>query len=259
MRAIWSGAVSFGLVTIPTKLYSGTQSNKLEFHLLREGDNCPIKFERVCRADGKEVPYEKIVKGYEYEDGDYVVLSKEDFKKANVEKSSTVDILDFVNEDEVDSIFYEKPYYLAPDNNGDKSYALLRDALKKSKKVAIASFVMRSREHIAVIKPYGKLLVLNQLRYHDEIRDSEDLNLPAEKKANDKELKMAMTLIDQMTAKFKPKEYSDTYIEDLKRIIKEKAKGKKPKTKGKKPQTAKVVDIMSQLKKSIEDNKKSAA
>lgn len=259
MRAIWSGAISFGLVTIPTKLYSGTQSNKLEFHLLREDDHCPIKFERVCRSDGKEVPFDNIVKGYEYEEGDYVVLSKEDFDKANVEKSSTIDIQDFVNESEVDSIFYEKPYFLAPDKNGEKSYALLRDALKTAKKVAVASFVMRSRENIGVIKPYGKLLVLNQLRYHDEIRDSGKLDLPDEKKAGDKELKMALALIDQMTAKFKPEDYADSYIEDLKRIIETKQKGKKPKAKGKKPQTAKVVDIMSQLKKSIEENKKSAA
>lgn len=259
MRAIWSGTVSFGLVNIPVKLYSGSESHSLDLDMLRRGDLCPVKYARVCRADGKEIPYDDIVKGYEYEEGDYVILEKEDFEKANVEKTQAIEITDFVMEDEVDKIFFEKPYYLEPDKAGSKPYALLREALKKSKKVGIATFVIRNREHIAVLKPYGKLLLLNQLRYHDEIRETSELKLPDEKNIKEKELKMALSLIDEMTGKFKPEEYEDTYIEDLKKIIEAKAKGKKPKVKGKKKEATKVLDMMDLLKKSINQKKKTAA
>ncbi len=258
MRAIWSGTISFGLVTIPVRLFSGSESHSLDLDMLRKDDLCPVKYARVCRSDGKEIPYEDIVKGYEYKEGDYIVLEEEDFEKANVKKTKTIDIQDFVKESEVDTIFYEKPYYLEPDKGGDKPYALLREALKKSKKVGVANFVMRNREHIAVIKPYGSLLLLNQLRYHDEIRDTKELNLPDSKIVNDKELKMAMSLIDQTTAKFKPEEYEDTYIEDLKKIIETKAKGKKPKVKREEPKKSNVVDMMTLLKKSLEKKKNAA-
>ncbi|HSD63543.1 MAG TPA: Ku protein [Ignavibacteriaceae bacterium] len=259
MRAIWSGLISFGLVNIPVKLYSGSESHSLELDMLRKDDLCPVKYARVCRSDGKEIPYEDIVKGYEYQEGDYVVLEKEDFEKANIIKKNAIDIQSFVNETEVDSIFYEKPYYLEPDKGGDKPYALLREALKKSKKVGVANFVMRNREHFAVLKPYGNLLLLNQLRYHDEIRETKSLNLPESKVVNNDELKMALSLINQTTSKFRPEKYKDTYIEDLKKIIEAKAKGKKPVTKGKAPKPSKVDDMMKLLKKSLEKNKKSAA
>jgi DNA end-binding protein Ku len=259
MRAIWSGVISFGLVNIPVKLFSGSESNSIDLDMLRRGDLCPVRYARVCRSDGKEIPYEDIVKGYEYREGDYVVLEKEDFEKANVEKTKSIDITDFVDENEVDSIFYEKPYYLEPDKSGNKPYALLREALKKSGKVGVATYVLRNREHIAVLKPYGDLLLLNQLRYHDEIRSSKDLNLPDSKIVKQKELNVALSLIDQFTSKFKPEEYSDTYIEDLKKIIEEKAKGHKPKPKGKTPKQTNVVDMMTLLKKSLNQKKKSAA
>jgi DNA end-binding protein Ku len=259
MRAIWSGSITFGLVNIPVKLYSGEESHDLNLDMLRRGDLCPVKYSRVCRADGKEIPYDEIVKGYEYSEGDYVVLEKEDFVKANVEKTKSIDIQDFVDEREVDSIFYEKPYYLEPDKGGAKPYALLREALKKSKKVGIANFIVRNREHIGVIKPYDKLILLNQLRYHDEIRSPEDLKLPDSKNVKEKEIKMALALIDQLAGKFKPDEYKDTYIEDLKKLIEAKAKGKKPKTKGKEPKPTKVIDMMTLLKKSLNKNKKTAA
>jgi DNA end-binding protein Ku len=259
MKAIWSGSISFGLVTIPVKLYSGSQNNTLDLDMLRKGDLCPVKYSRVCREDGKEIPWEDIVKGYEYKEGDYVVLDKEDFEKANVEKTKTIDILDFVKESEVDSLFYDKPYYLEPEKAGIKPYALLREALKKSKKVGIGSFVIRNREHIGVVKPYGKLIVLNQLRYHDEIRDYDELNLPDDKNIKEKELKMAMELIDKSTSKFKPEEYEDTYVEDLKKVIEAKAKGRKPKAKGKEPKQAKVINMMDLLKKSLDQKKKKSA
>ena len=259
MKVIWSGSVSFGLVTIPVKLYSGSQSNTLDLDMLRRGDLCPVKYSRVCRDDGKEIPWEDIVKGYEFKDGDYVVLDKEDFEKANVEKTKTIDVLDFVKESEIDTLFYEKPYYLEPEKAGVKPYALLREALKKSKKVGIGNVVIRNREHIGVIKPYGSLLVFNQLRYHDEIRDHKDLNLPESKMVKEKELNMAIELIDKSTSKFKPGDYEDTYIEDLKKIIEAKAKGKKPKAKGKEPKQAKVIDMMTLLKKSLDQKKKKSA
>ena len=259
MKAIWSGSISFGLVNIPVKLYSGSQNNTLDLDMLRRGDLCPVRYARVCRDDGKEIPWEDIVKGYEYSDGDYVVLEKEDFEKANIEKTKTIDVYDFVKESEIDTIFYEKPYYLEPEKNGIKSYALFREALKKSKKVGIGNVVIRNREHIGVVKPYGKLLVFNQLRYHDEIRDYKELNLPDAKKIKAKELDMAQELINQSTTKFKLDEYEDTYIEDLKKIIEAKAKGKKPTKKGKAPKQAKVIDMMTLLKKSLNQKKKKSA
>ena len=259
MRAIWSGSISFGLVNIPIKLYSGSQNNTLDLDLLRRGDLCPVRYARVCRSDGQEIPWDDIVKGYEYKDGDYVVLEKEDFEQANVEKTSTIDIDDFVKESEIDTLFFEKPYYLEPEKSGVKPYALLREALAKTKKVGIGSFVIRNREHIGVIKPYGDLLVLNQLRYHDEIREHKELILPSSKEIKEKELKVAVELINQSTAKFKPKKYKDTYIEDLKKIIEAKAKGRKPKMKSKPSKPSNVVDMMTLLKKSLFEKKKDAA
>lgn len=259
MRAFWSGSISFGLVNIPIKLYSGTEGHRLDLHLLRDKDLCPIRFARVCRADGEEVPWEHIVRGYEYAEGDYVILEKEDFEKADVKKTHTIDISSFVHEDEIDPIFFEKPYYLEPEKTGMKAYALLREALSKSKKVGIGNYVLQHREHIGIIKPYGNLIILNQLRYHDEIRDHEKLNLPENVDIKEKEINMAIELIKQLTDKFKPEEYEDTYINDLKKIIEAKAKGKKLKKVKQVPEAEEVTDIMSLLKKSLEASKKSAA
>lgn len=255
MRAIWTGALSFGLVNIPIRLYSATEDHGLDFDMLHKEDLSPIRYARVCRADGKEVPYEDIVKGYEYEKGDYVVLDQEDFKKANVKKTKTIEIVDFVKEDEIDPIYFEKPYYLEPDKGAAKPYALLREAIKKSKKVALAKFVLRNREHIAVIKVSGNVLVLDQLRFDSEIRPPDSLNLPKSEKANTREIDMALSLIDQLSAHFKPEQYKDTYAQDLKAIIEEKAEGKKPKTKGKAPQPTEVRDLMAALRASLEKQK----
>lgn len=258
MRAIWSGSISFGLVNIPVKLYSGSESHSLDLDMLRKSDLCPVKYQRICEKDGEEIPYDEIVKGYEYSDGDYIVLTDEDFEAANVEQTNTLEILDFVKEEEIDSRYFEKPYYLEPAKGGTKPYALLREALKKSGKVGIASYVLRNKGHVGLVKPEGNLIILNQLRYADEIRKPEDLNLP-EEKVKEKEIELALTLIDQLTTHYKPEKYKDTYVEDLKRIIEEKAKGKKPKPKGKEPKPTKVVDMMSLLKKSIQQKKKQAA
>lgn len=257
MHPIWSGTISFGLVNIPIKLYRGSESHSLDLDMLRKSDLCPIKYLRVCKYDPKqkEVPYEEIVKGYEYSHGDYVVLTDEDFENANVEKTHMIDIVDFVKEDEIDSRYFEKPYYLEPNKGGEKAYALLREALKKSDKVGIANFVMRNRGHIGIVKPHGPLLLLNQIRYADEVRNYNELKLPEEKNIQHRGIELALALIAQFSGKFNPKKYKDVYTADLKRIISEKARGKKPKVQGKIPKPTKVIDLMAILKKSLNKNK----
>ncbi|KTC65071.1 Ku protein (plasmid) [Legionella adelaidensis] len=256
MRAIWSGAITFGLVNIPIKIYSATESHSLNFDLLRRKDLCPVKYARVCSTDGKEVEWEDIAKGYEYREGDYVVLEKDDFEKASPEKTHTIDITQFANEQEVDSIFYETPYYLEPQKEGQKAYALLREALKESKMIGIGEFVLRNHESLVVLKPYGDLILLNKLRYNDEVRDTKHLSLAKAELINPKELKMAMQLINQLSESFKPKEFKDTYIADLKKIIEAKAKGKKVKKGKYLSDRGKVTDIMDLLKKSLKPEKK---
>lgn len=259
MRPLWSGSISFGLVNIPVKLFSGSQSNTLDLDMLRKGDLCPVRFARVCRSDGREIPYQDIVKGYEYHEGDYVVLTDKDFEIANVKKTKTIDILDFVKEGQIDSIYYEKPYYLEPDKSAGKSYALLREALRKSKRVGVARFVLHKREHIGVLKAHDRMIVLNQLRFQDEIRPTDDFTLPAERGLKDREIDMAIALIDELTTTFKPGVYKDTYIRDLKKIIEQKAKGEKPRVHGKAPRPSNVKDLMTLLKTSLKENKKRAA
>lgn len=254
MRAIWTGALSFGLINIPVRLYSATTSQGLDLDMLHKKDLSPIRYARVCRTDGREIPWEDVVKGYEYNDGDYVVLTDEDFKKANVRKTKTVDIEDFTDEKQIDPIYYEKPYYLEPDKGATKAYGLLLYALKKAKKVGVAKFVIRNKEHLGIIRPFKKVLLLNQLRYKSEIRPFDELDLPTEEKTKSREVDMALKLINQLTATFKPEQYKDTYTEELKEVIKQKAKGKKPKAKGKEPEPTEVTDIMAMLKASLEEH-----
>ena len=252
MKSIWKGAISFGLVNIPVKMYSGSQSHSLELDMLRKGDHCQVKFKRVCGDDGKEIPYSEIVKGYKYQGGDYVILTNEDFEKANVEKTHSIDIVNFVDESEVDTVYFEKPYFLEPEKSGSKPYVLLREAIKKSKKVGIARFVMKNREHMGVIKVYKNALVYNQMRFFDEVRDTKDLAIPEGKAVSAKEIELALTLIKQLNDKYDPKTYKDTYIDDLKKIIDQKAKGKTVKAKGKAPKPTNTKNLMSLLKKSLE-------
>lgn len=255
MRAIWNGALSFGLVNIPVRLYSATSERTLDLNLLHKEDLSPIRFAKVCKAEEKEVPYENIVKGYEYHDGSYIVLTEEDFNKANVRATKTIEILDFANEKQIDPIFFEKPYFLEPEKGAAKAYALLREAINRSKKVAVAKFVLRNREHLAVIKPRNKALVLNQMRFFNEIRSTEDLNLPANTAIKEKEMNVALALINQLSGAFKPEAYKDTYINELLKIIEEKAKGKKPKARGKAPQKTEVTDLMAMLRASLQKQK----
>jgi DNA end-binding protein Ku len=255
MRAIWSGALSFGLVNIPVKLYSATAGVGLDLTMLHKKDLSPIRYAKICRADGKEIPYEDIVKGYEYQKGDFVVLTEEDFKKANVEKTKAIEIESFAKESEIDPIYFEKPYYLEPEKGAEKAYALLRESLKKSKKIGIAKFVLRNREHLAAIRPEGKVIVLEQMRFQEEVRPATDLTLPDAKKAGNREVEIALALIDQLTEHFDASKYKDTYTDELKKVIEAKAKGKPIKAKGKEPQITEVADIMAMLKKSLEKEK----
>jgi DNA end-binding protein Ku len=257
MKAIWSGSLSFGLVNIPINLYSAAEERTLSFKLIDKHGNCPISYVRVCRSNHKEVPYADIVKGYEYQKGDYVILDEADFKKASPKKTALIDIVQFSDQADIDPIFFEKPYYIEPDKKAIKAYALLRDALHKTKKVAIAKFVLREKEHIAAIKPEGDILVLNQLRYSDEIKKDVDINVPKSDAYGEQELAVAVTLIKQLDKKFDPKKFRDTYTEELREIIKAKAKGKTvPISKEKAPaETSDMRDLMKLLKQSLEKEK----
>jgi DNA end-binding protein Ku len=257
MRSIWKGAISFGLIHIPVRLYVASKSRELKFKMLHKQDLSEIRYARICKTDGKEVPWEDVVKGYEVQHGDYVILTDEDFEKANLKKTKTIDILDFTDEDQIDTIYYQTPYYLEPEKGSSNAYNLLREALTRSKKVAIGNFVLRQHEHLGVIKPHGNVLILNILRYDAELISPKDLNIPREKIAPKKEVDIALKLIDQLTKPFKPSDYADTYTEEVKEIIKKKAKGHKLKAikKGKALPAPKVHNIMALLQKSLKKQK----
>lgn len=252
MRSIWSGAISFGLIYIPVRLYSASETKTLDFNLLRRGDKCRIRYAKVCRETGEEISNEDIVKGYEYSKGQYVILEDEDFERANVKKSKTIDIVNFVEASEIDTKFLEKPYFLEPDPAAKKVYALLREALKESQKVGVARFVLRSREHLAIIKAEEEVIVLNQLRFAEELRKPDDLELPGEDELNEKELGMAVKLIEQLTEPWQPEQYKDTYTEDLLRIIQEKVEGKEAEPVEEEAVPIEVTDLFSKLSQSLE-------
>lgn len=258
MRAIWTGAISFGLINIPVKLFSAVQESTLDLDMLDSHDLSNIKFKRVNENTGKEVKYENIVKGYNL-DGSYVVLEDEDFQAADAVKTKTIEILNFTDEDEIDSIYYEQPYYLEPDKSSAKAYTLLRDAMRTTGKVGVTTFVMRNKEALAILKPYEKVIVLNRIRFEEEIRDSGDLKLPPVTKAKTRELEMADKLIDQLTEKFDISQYQDTYTAKLMKRIKEKAKGKKAKLVKMKVVHYKTEDLMSMLKASLTEKKRKAS
>lgn len=259
MRAIWSGSLGFGLINIPVRVYSASQDRALKFKLLDKHGHCPISYLKVCRDTGKEVKYEDIVKGYEYQKGDFVILTDDDFIKAAPKKTKLIEVINFVNENEIESKYISKPYYIEPDKKAEKAYVLLREALKKSKKVGIARIVFHEKEHIAVIKPEQKALMLITLRYSDEIRSSKDLSLPKEQKFTQKELDMAVMLIKQLEDHFNVSKYHDTYTEDLKKIIEKKAKGKPVRVSGaeKTPPQTDMKNLMEALRKSLEQESRS--
>jgi DNA end-binding protein Ku len=252
MRSIWSGALTFGLVNIPVKLFVATEERSLDLDMLHKKDMSPIRFARVCKVEEKEIPYDQLTRGFELDTDDYVVLTDEELQKANVKKTKSIEIQAFVKESEIDTLLFEKPYYLEPAKGAEKSYALLFEALKKAKKVGVAKFVLRSRERIAIVKPYKNALMVEQLRYMQDIRTTEDLNLPVKQSVTQREITMALAFIEQLTEKFEPQKYKDTYKQELEKIIKAKAKGQKVTGKGKEPVPTKVNDLMAQLKASLE-------
>jgi DNA end-binding protein Ku len=257
MRAIWTGAIGFGLVNIPVKMYSATQSSTLDLDMLDKKDHSNIRFQRVNEKTGKEVAWENIVRGYKY-NGEYVVLSDEDFKKASPEKSKIISIEQFVDLEEIDTIYYETPYYLEPEKTGAKAYALLRDALEKSKKVGLGTYVMRTKETIGLIKPMDDVLVLNKIRFSEEIRDHKELKVPDDK-SKPNELKMALALIDQLSGPFEIDKYKDTYSDQLMNLIEAKAKGKKITAPKMTVVHSKSRDLMEQLKASLNTSKRKAS
>lgn len=260
MRPLWTGSISFGLINIPVKIYSAIQESSLDLDMLDKKDHANIRFKRVNGTTGKEVTNKDIVKGFKVDD-DYVVLDEKDFETAGAEKTKTIDIQSFVDENEIESLYYEQPYYLEPDKSGVKAYALLRDALAAQNKVGVTTFVMRNKELLAVLKPYKNAIVLNRIHFNEEIRDLEDLKLPpvAKDKSKDKELQMATKLVEQLTEKFKPEQYKDTYRERLMKVIRDKAKGKKPKVATKlKVVHSKEQDLMQMLKASLDKKKKAS-
>ena len=254
MRSIWNGSISFGLISIPVSMYSASNPKQgIDLDMLHKDDHAPIRYARICRKDGEEVPWDDIVKGYEYKDGDYIILTKEDLEELEAKKSSTIDILQFVDEPDIDIRYFEKPYYLEPEKGGEKAYALLRSALQKSKKLALTKFVMHQHEHVAVIKPVGRALVLNQMRFPTDLREPGELHFPTDKDLSPKEIDMALKLVKQETKPFVAEDLHDTYTDELEELIKQKVKGKKPSKAAlkKTPDSTSAADLMSALKASI--------
>jgi DNA end-binding protein Ku len=261
-RGLWKGAISFGLVNVPVELFSAEKrSSELDLTMLDKRDLAPVGYKRYNKSSGEDVPWAEIVKGYEYEDGKYVVLSDEDFRRANVEAAKTVDIQAFVDVKDIAPLFFETPYYLAPGKRGEKAYALLRDALRKAGKAGIATVVIRTRQYLAAVMPQEDVLVMNTLRYAGELKDAGDLGIPAaalHAKATAKEVDMALRLIDDMSEKWKPEKFKDTYREDLLARIEEKVKAgqteeiTQPEKGKKEPAGAEVIDLMALLRKSVE-------
>ena len=258
MRPIWTGAIGFGLVNIPVKIYSATESSNLDLDMLDKKDHAHIKYQRVNENTGKEVPWSNIVKGYKVDD-EYVVLEDKDFEAASAEKTKTIEISDFVKEEEISSLYYETPYYLEPDKSGTRPYKLLLEALQKTKKVGVATFVMRNKEALAILRPDKNVIVLNKIRFEQEIRDPNQLTLPNTTEVKPAELKMAVTLIDQLTGKFDISKYKDNYNDELLKLIHAKAKGKKIKAPQMKVVHSKAQDLMDQLKASLEVKRKKAS
>jgi DNA end-binding protein Ku len=256
-RGLWKGAISFGLVNVPVELHSAKKrSTDLDMTMLDKRDLAPVGYRRVNKSTGKEVPWDDVVKGYEYEDDKYVVLSDEDFRRANPEAAKTVDIQAFVDLVDIAPQYFETPYYLVPGKRGEKAYALLRDALKKAGKAGIASVVIRTKQYLAALVPQDDILVLDMLRYHEELKDPSELKVP-EAKVSAKELDMAMRLVEDMADEWKPERYRDTFRHDLLKRIEEKVKAGQTEQitepeKERKAEKAEVIDLMGLLKKSIE-------
>ena len=256
MRAIWKGSISFGLVNIPVALQNASRSEELKFKLLRKADLSPVSYRRVAQVDGKEVPWNEIVKGYEYEKDKYVVLKDEDFKRVDLEATDTIDIVDFVEVGQINPMFFYKPYYLEPLKGGVGSYNLLRQVLLETKKAGISKVIIKKRQHLAAVKANGDLLVLELMRFADELVEASSIKFPADKKAGKRELSMAKTLVAQMSEDWDPDRYTDEYRSALMKLIDKKvASGGKelPKEGHQAKRPTNVIDLAAVLKQSLAD------
>ncbi|WDO12466.1 Ku protein [Flavobacterium sp. WW92] len=258
MKAIWKGGISFGLINIPVRLYSGAVTHRIDLDMVRKKDHCAIEFVRVCKKDGKEVPWDEIAKGYKKENGDYVVLDKSDFARAMPEKTQTIDVFEFVLEKEIPAQYLEKPYIVEPAKEAKKTYTLLREALKKSGKAGLVKFVLRNTEHLGILKVEDNAILLIQIRFDQDLRSPSEVKIPDDVKVAKKELDMALNIIEQLTDKFEPEKYKDTYKDELLKIIrkksKEKGKSAKKEEPAEKPKAKKEAtdDLLAQLKASLE-------
>jgi len=252
-RAIWKGSISFGLVNIPIELHTAVRDHRPRFRMLHAKDRSPVRFQRVCIKDGHPVAWEDLVKGYEYAKGRFVVLTKEDFQAAALEKTRTVDIIDFVTSDEIDDRYFETPYYLVPAKGGERAYALLREAIREADRIGIATFILRDAQHLAAVEVIGDALVLSVMRFADELVDTANFSFPPAGNIRKPELDMAKALVHSLASEWDPDKYSDKYRENLLRIIKGKVKGKEvelePTTEAPR---AEVVDLMERLRRSLE-------
>jgi DNA end-binding protein Ku len=256
-RAIWSGSLSFGLVNIPVEVHTAVRDSRPHFRMLHAKDRSPINFERVCQKDGQTVAWDDLVRGYEYEKGRFVVLTKEDFTAAALEKTRRIDILDFVKAEAIDDRFFDKPYYLIPGKGGDLAYALLREAIRESERIGIAKFIMREVQHLAAVEVVDEALVLSTLRFADELVDVGTLRLPAKTSLKKKELDMATTLVENLADEWKPEKYTDDYRENLMKVIKAKMKGKSAELVAEEPhRDPNVVDLMERLRSSLNASKR---
>ncbi len=254
MRAIWKGAISFGLVNIPISLYTAIRHEELKFRLLRKSDLSPVNYRRVAAADGKEVQWEEIVKGYEYEKNQFVVLKEEDFARVDVEATQTVDIINFVALEEVNPLLFYKPYYMEAAKGGDKAYVLLRDALSQSGKIAIAKVVIKTRQHLAAVKAQDEGLILELMHFPKDLLDISEFKKPEAKSSGKAELKMALQLIESMTEAWDPNEYTDDYRDALLKMIESKIEsgGESLPTTSKAKRQTNVIDLVSVLQESIQ-------
>jgi DNA end-binding protein Ku len=250
---MWKGSIAFGLVNIPVELYTATRDHRPRFRLLHAKDESPVHYERVCQSEGKPVGWEDLVKGYEYEKGQFVVLTKDDFKTAALQKTKTIDILDFVDPAEVDERYFETPYYLQPGKGADRAYALIREAIRDSEKIGIAKIILRDAQHLAAVEAIGEALVLTMMRFADELADLGDFRFPSSAGIRPAELKMARQLVESLSAKWDPAKYTDEYRDNLMRLIHARLKGKTPRLQEREtPQQADVIDLMARLRASLE-------
>ena len=252
-RALWKGSIAFGLVNIAIELHSAVRDQRPRFRLLHAKDESPVQYERICQAEGKPVAWEDLVKGFEYEKGHFVVLTKDDFKTAALEKTRTIDILDFVDPEEIDERYFETPYYLLPGKGAERAYGLLREAIRESGRVGVGKIILRDAQHLAALEVIEDALVLTMMRFADELADLSAFSFPSAEGIRKPELAMARQLIEHLSAKWDPEKYTDQYTENLMRIIKARLKGKRPALEAREiPRQSNVVDLMERLRASLQ-------